>query len=141
MLDPAEIGGACNNQHLFFSSDSEEEPPPLPTQSPPQTAKMAGTYETPHGVQGKRIHYAEIEHSRSPGTGGKQLVRHSKQSPHPNFLSDQIVSSSSSEESSDDNDEDEDGDQKQSLAKTSGSLEASGSYHEIEMGTLQGIVH
>lgn len=94
---------------------------------------MAGTYETPHGVQEKRIQYAR--------TGGKQLVRHSKQSPHPNFLSDQIVSSSSSEESSDDNDEDEDGDQKQSLAKTSGSLEASGSYHEIEMGTLQGIVH
>ncbi|XP_078338565.1 uncharacterized protein LOC111134473 isoform X3 [Crassostrea virginica] len=123
------------------SSDSEEEPPPLPTQSPPQTAKMAGTYETPQGVQGKRIHYAEIEHSRSPGTGGKQLVRHSKQSPHPNFLSDQVVSSSSSEESGDDNDEDEDGDQKQSLAETSGSLEASGSYHEIEMGTLQGQGH
>nr|XP_022339221.1 tetratricopeptide repeat protein 24-like isoform X5 [Crassostrea virginica] len=118
------------------SSDSEEEPPPLPTQSPPQTTKMAGTYETPQGVQEKRIQYA-----RSRGTGGKQLVRHSKQSPHPNFLSDQIVSSSSSEESSDDNDEDEDGDQKQSLAKTSGSLEASGSYHEIEMGTLQGQGH
>nr|XP_022339225.1 tetratricopeptide repeat protein 24-like isoform X9 [Crassostrea virginica] len=40
------------------SSDSEEEPPPLPTQSPPQTTKMAGTYETPHGVQEKRIQYA-----------------------------------------------------------------------------------
>lgn len=51
---------------------SEDEAPPLPTQSPPVTTKpLAGTYESPGKVQEKRIHYADVEHSKSPRPGGQ----------------------------------------------------------------------
>lgn len=122
---------------------SEDEAPPLPTQSPPVTTKpLAGTYESPGKVQEKRIHYADVEHSKSPRPGGKKLVKHPDHSSHhPNFLSDQVDSTSSSEGSNDDDDDDDDENDDevgQSLVKKSGGLQASGTYHEIEMGTMQG---
>lgn len=99
------------------------------------TKPLAGTYESPGKVQEKRIHYA----------GGKKLVKHPDHSSHhPNFLSDQVDSTSSSEGSNDDDDDDDDENDDevgQSLVKKSGGLQASGTYHEIEMGTMQGIVH
>lgn len=109
------------------------------------TKPLAGTYESPGKVQEKRIHYADVEHSKSPRPGGKKLVKHpDHNSHHPNFLSDQVDSTSSSEGSNDDDDDDDDENDDevgQSLVKKSGGLQASGTYHEIEMGTMQGIVH
>lgn len=93
-------------------------------------------------MQEKRIHYADTDHSKSPKPGGKKLVKHADHSSyHPNFLSDQVDSTSSSEGSNDDADDDDDDEVGQSQVKKSGGLQASGTYHEIEMGKMQGIVH
>ncbi|XP_062578947.1 tetratricopeptide repeat protein 24-like isoform X4 [Saccostrea cucullata] len=120
------------------SESSEDEAPPLPTQSPPQTKLLGGTYETPQRVQDKKLHYADIEHTGSPKSGGERFVRHSEHSSHPNFLSDQADSSSSSEESDDDDDDGSEDDHQKSSARGNEGLEASGTYHEIEMGSMQG---
>lgn len=57
-------------------SSEDEVPPPLPTQTPILTAKLpAGTYETPQRVQEKRIHYADMDHSKSPKPGGQDSPR------------------------------------------------------------------
>ncbi|XP_061198246.1 tetratricopeptide repeat protein 24-like isoform X2 [Saccostrea echinata] len=118
------------------SESSADEAPPLPTQSPPQTKLLGGTYETPERVQDRKLHYADIEHTGSPKSGGERFVRHSEHSSHPNFLSDQADSSSSSEESDDDDDSEDD--HKKSSARKNEGLEASGTYHEIEIGSMQG---
>ncbi|XP_048753430.1 tetratricopeptide repeat protein 24-like isoform X2 [Ostrea edulis] len=121
------------------SESSEDDRPPPPTQSPPQTTILqGGTYETPESVQEKKLHYADIKHAKSVQTGGEKFVRHAEHSAHPNFLSDQVETSSSSEEIDDDEKSDGDYDRKKSSSRKNEDLEASGSYHEIEMGTLQG---
>lgn len=57
-------------------SSEDEVPPPLPTQTPILTTKLpAGTYETPQRVQEKRIHYADMDHSKSPKPGGQDSPR------------------------------------------------------------------